>query len=105
MILTIIGIIVGIVAGANTLMEFGERIHTYYKALKARRKRLLNSTYRSTKLFPVKAEPPPSKNDYVPGSYRAHMWLLPYKDYDVDIGDHDPPQKEYLFKKNSFQTA
>lgn len=105
MILTIIGIIVGIATGANTLMEFGERIHSYHRALKERRNRLLGSSYLHSKHGLTKAEPPSERGRYTPNSYRAYMWLLPAKDYGVDMVAHDPPQKGPYLKKISFSPA
>ena len=85
-------ILIAIISALNTVLEFGERVYNYRKAVKERRKAALSEKLEAPRQLP------PAPRLLTQGSYRKGTRLRPNEGYDLDISVSAPPSR--AFKKN-----
>lgn len=107
-LITILGMLVAIVGGVNTILELMERLHTYTKALKERANPSLGTSYANERPAPQKTETrffnaPPKAN--IPESYTPYRWMAPLKEIAGELNSKPLANTVPFLKKSSVSYA
>ena len=84
-VIAILSILVAIVGGLNTILEFAERLHSYSKALKERRTSSLPTSYVDNQPALMQREAELSNAPFKPDSYTPYKWMSAVKEIAEEI--------------------